>query len=139
MTAARKEGQAGIVRRAPTPAQARGAEAERLAERFLADRGVHTIARNVRCRGGEVDLVCLAAEVLVFVEVRLRASAMFGGAAQSITPHKQRRLIVAARWWLANAGRAHAQRACRFDALLLSRLDIGAIDWITGAFDAPES
>lgn len=139
MAATRKEGQAGIVRRPPTPAQARGAQAERLAEAFLAGHGVSTIARNVRCRGGEVDLVCLAHDLLVFVEVRLRGSDSFGGAAQSITTRKQQRLIIAARWWLAYAGRAHAGRACRFDALLLSRLDMTAITWIPGAFDAPES
>lgn len=110
-----------------------------MAEAFLAGRGVRTIARNVRCRGGEVDLVCLAGDVLVFVEVRLRGNDMFGGAAQSITTRKQQRVIIAARWWLATAGSMHARRSCRFDALLLNRLDITAIDWIPGAFDAPES
>lgn len=100
---------------------------------------VRTIARNVRCRGGEVDLVCLAGDTLVFVEVRLRGNDRFGGAAQSITAHKQQRVIIAARWWLATAGRSHAGRACRFDAILLSRLDSTTIEWIPAAFDAPES
>ena len=126
--------------RAGAPMQAehlrRGAAAEALAAAHLAGRGLAILARNVRCRGGEVDLIADDAGCVVFVEVRLRKSARFGGAAASITATKQRRVILAAQHWLTGAGRAHAQRPCRFDAVLLDGLDATRIEWIRGAFDA---
>lgn len=128
-----------IVRPPHHCAQGRGAEAEAIAERYLAARGLTVLARNVRCRGGEIDLVGLDRGTLVFVEVRLRSGTRFGGAAASITSRKQQRIILAARWWLAGAGRGHAQRACRFDAVLLDGLHEGGIEWIPAAFDASGS
>jgi putative endonuclease len=108
-----------------------GPLAEELAARFLEARGLTVLARNVRCRGGEIDLVCRAEKTLVFVEVRLRRSACCGGAAASITARKQQRVILAARHYLA----AHEQsdRACRFDCVLL---DGEKIDWLRDAFSA---
>lgn len=108
---------------------AAGARAEERAARFLAAQGLHVIARNHRCRGGEVDLVCRDGATLVFVEVRLRTGRNFGGAAASITPAKQRRIALAARHYLAGK----PWPACRFDAVLL---DGESIEWIRNAFDA---
>ncbi len=125
---------------ATEPAQAahlqRGAAAETLAAAHLEAHGLRILARNVRCRGGEVDLIALDRDALVFVEVRLRRNGRFGGAAASITAAKQRRVILAAQHWLAGAGRAHAGRPCRFDAVLLDALAHERIDWLKGAFDA---
>ncbi len=120
----------------PTPAQARGAAAETLAAEHLAAHGLRVIARNVRCRGGEVDLVCLDRSHVVFVEVRLRSNGRFGGAAESITAAKQRRVLIAAQWWLGGAGRRFRDAPCRFDAVLLDALDPARLTWLPGAFDA---
>lgn len=106
-----------------------GARAEEQAARFLAERGLKILARNYRCRGGEIDLVCRDGAILVFVEVRLRTNRDFGGAAASITPAKQRRITLAANHYLAGK----PLPACRFDAVLLDGADI---DWIRNAFDA---
>ena len=125
---------------AEEPAQAahlqRGTAAEALAAQHLEGHGLRILARNVRCRGGEVDLIALDGEAVAFVEVRLRSNARFGGAAASITAAKQQRVILAARHWLAGAGRSHAARPCRFDAVLLDGLDARRIEWLQGAFDA---
>ena len=110
----------------------RGAAAEALAEQFLSRQGLRVVARNYRCRGGEIDLVCEDGRTVVFVEVRLRSRADFGGAAASITGHKQRRIVLAARHYLA----AQPERPCRFDAVLLDSLDAGRIQWLRNAFDA---
>ncbi len=128
--------QEAIVGAPTTAAQARGRAAEELAARFLAARGVRILARNVRCRGGEIDLIGLDRGTVAFIEVRLRGNARFGGAAASITASKRQRIIHAARWWLAGAGRHAAAHPCRFDALLLQRLDEADMQWIRGAFDA---
>lgn len=125
-----------IVRAAPETTQARGGAAEDAVARFLARAGLRVIGRNVHCRGGEVDLVCLEGVTVVFVEVRLRTNSRFGGAAESITATKRRRIVHAARWWLAGAGQRYARHPCRFDAALLASLDERDIDWIRGAFDA---
>lgn len=119
-----------------SPAQARGAAAETLAAQHLAKHGLSVLARNVRCRGGEVDLVAQDGRTIVFVEVRLRSHAGFGGAAGSITAAKQARVILAAQYWLAGAGRRYAGQPCRFDAVLLDALDAGRVEWLRGAFDA---
>lgn len=111
-----------------TNRQARGAEAEALAARFLAERGLRLVERNFRVRGGEIDLVCREGETTVFVEVRMRSRADYGGAAASITAAKKAKIVLAARHWLVR----HGERPCRFDAVLLDGK--GEIEWIRDAF-----
>ena len=72
-----------------------GPAAEALAARFLTTRGLAIVGRNYRCRGGEIDIIARDGGTVVFVEVRLRRSAEYGGAAESITARK-RRLTVSA-------------------------------------------
>jgi putative endonuclease len=105
----------------------RGAAAEALAADYLEARGLVIVARNYRCRGGEIDLIARNRDLLVFVEVRLRSGAAFGGAAASITAAKRRRIALAARHYLAAIGR---EPPCRFDAVLLDALDAGRIEWL---------
>lgn len=105
----------------------RGAAAEALAARFLQERGLDVVARNYRCRGGEIDLIARDGATLVFVEVRLRSGNAFGGAAASITAGKRRRLAFAARHYL---GRLKAEPPCRFDAILLDALAPERIEWL---------
>lgn len=107
----------------------KGSDAELQAAGYLMRHGLKVLKRNYRCRGGEIDLVCLDGATLVFVEVRLRSNRNFGGAAASITPAKQRRITLAANHYLAGK----PLPACRFDAVLL---DGTAIDWIRNAFQA---
>jgi putative endonuclease len=111
--------------------QSSGRLAEDLAARFLERRGLAVLARNVRCRGGELDLVCRDGKTLVFIEVRLRRNAAYGGAGASITTRKQQRVVLAARHYLAKHDQS--DRACRFDCVLL---DGEKIDWLRDAFAA---
>ena len=116
-----------------TLARSSGEDAEALAAAYLERQGLQLLARNWRVRGGEIDLVCVDGDSLVFVEVRLRRSAAFGGAAASIDGAKQRRLIHAARHYLLNYG---GDRPCRFDAVLLDDLSEGGLRWLKNAFVA---
>ncbi len=113
-----------------------GAAAEKLAAAYLARRGLRVLERNWRIRGGEIDLVCADGGTLVFVEVRLRTRTEFGGAIESITLAKQRRLILAARHYLVAHGTQAAERPCRFDVVLLDGLDQSHLEWIRNAFSA---
>ena len=109
-----------------------GARAEALAAEFLAAQGITILERNFRRRCGELDLVARDGETLVFVEVRLRTSTEFGGAAASITPAKRAKLAAAAGHYLAGLPRTPA---CRFDAVLLDALDPARIEWLRNIVD----
>ena len=111
-----------------------GRQAEDLAARFLEKKKLRIIARNYRCRGGEIDLICRNGRTLVFVEVRLRRNSAFGGAAESITNSKQRRIILAAQHYLA--ANVKTECACRFDCILLDGRTEDHIEWIRDAFTA---
>ena len=121
------------------PALARpraGERWERHAETFLTTRGMQSVARNHRCRGGELDLVMLADAVLVFVEVRYRRGARYGSAVESIDAHKQRRLICAAEDFLMRHPQ-WANHPCRFDVIALyGDANTPGCHWIAGAFSA---
>jgi putative endonuclease len=124
-----------IVGAYPSSAQERGLLAEDRAIAWLIGQGLELVARNVRCRGGEVDVVCLERDTLVFTEVRLRTDSRYGGALESITAGKRKRILFAARWWLAVHGREHQHRPCRFDVVLFDNAGADAPQWIRDAFE----
>ncbi len=110
----------------------RGQQAEHSAEAHLSRAGLQTLARNWRARGGELDLVMRDGEMLVFVEVRARSSAAFGGAAGSITASKQRRVINAAKQFLMKH-QEHVEREARFDVVSFEK--DGRLSWLKAAFE----
>jgi putative endonuclease len=114
-----------------SPRQQQGFDAEARAEALLAERGLWPVARNVRFRGGEIDLVMRDGADWVFVEVRSRADTRWGGAAASIDARKQRRLALAARLFLMRRFGDGAWPACRFDVVAF---EAGVPRWIRGAF-----
>jgi len=103
-----------------------GARCEEAAARFLESRGLTIVGRNFRTRRGEIDIIARDGEVLVFVEVRLRSSAAFGGAAASITGVKCARLVAAAGAYLTRLG---SEPPCRFDAVLFDGPDGSRLTW----------
>jgi len=108
-----------------------GEDAEQMAAVFLQKQGLKLLERNYRCRFGEIDLILRDKQTLVFAEVRLRKNRNFGGAAASITPQKQTRLIHTAQHYLS---RQHNPPPCRFDVILLDALADNHIEWIPNAF-----
>lgn len=118
-----------------------GAAGEQRALLHLQAAGLRLVARNFKSPGrggGEVDLIMREPDgTLVFVEVRQRASASHGGAAASVGWAKQRRIIFAARHYLARLAYCPP---CRFDVVALQGAGTdGAepqVQWIRAAFDA---
>ena len=100
-------------------ASARGDAVETAACNFLQQQGLQPLARNARARGGELDLVMRDGNAVVFVEVRYRASAAFGGGAASVDAGKRRRLVHAAQIFLQRHPQ-FATAACRFDVIAAS-------------------
>ena len=113
----------------------KGAREEDLALQYLEARGLRLLDRNFRARGGELDLVLRDAEMLVIVEVRKRAYAGYGSAAESVDARKQSRIVMAARALLAQRPEL-ARLPARFDVVTLDASD--RIDWIQAAFEAAE-
>ena len=113
-----------------------GDAGEALALAHLERQGLTLVQRNYRvaagpnARGGEVDLILRERDgTLVFVEVRARSSAAFGGAAASVTVSKQRRLVLAAQHFLR---RYSTLPPCRFDVVAIEG---ESVQWLRGAFD----
>jgi len=107
-----------------------GRRAEALCAQLLERAGLAVMARNFRCRMGEIDLIAREGKTLVFCEVRLRHGQSFGGAAESITAAKRGRIVAAARFYLAGK----PESDCRFDVMLLDGLDAKRVHWIRDAF-----
>jgi len=81
-----------------------GLEAEQQATDFLASLGWVILARNVRSKLGELDIVARDQDVTVFVEVRARGPGAWESALESVTREKARRVVRAARWYAATRG-----------------------------------
>jgi putative endonuclease len=111
-----------------------GDQGEADALRHLQAAGLKLITRNYRCPGGELDLVMLDQQTLVFVEVRFRRDRNFGGALASINTRKQQRLLLAAQRFL-QTHREYQKLRGRFDVVSLEG-DAGApkLQWIKDAF-----
>jgi putative endonuclease len=106
-----------------------GARAEDLCAQLLEGAGLRVLARNWRCRHGEIDLIAEEGGTLVFAEVRMRSSAGFGGAAESITAAKRSRLLAAARLYLS----LRREVPARFDVFLIDGAT-ARVQWIRDAF-----
>lgn len=122
-----------------TTRQLSGDQGEARAERFLHDSGLRTVMRNYRCRAGELDLVMLDAsdappEILVFVEVRLRAPDALVDPIETVDANKQRKLILAARHFLL-ARPEFQDYPCRFDVIGLESPQQPP-RWVRNAFEA---
>jgi putative endonuclease len=107
-----------------------GDAAEDRALAYLLRQGLQLRTRNFRCKGGEIDLIMNERETLVFIEVRKRSSMRYGGAAASVTPVKQARLIRAANLYLAQYS---APPPCRFDVIAFEQ---ERMSWLKNAFAA---
>lgn len=121
-----------------TKAQGDGAEDQALA--YLLREGLVLLARNFKTPGrggGEVDLIMQDRDgTLVFVEVRLRSSAAFGGPLASVDARKRRRLVLAAQHYLMDQA---CTPPCRFDVVGVAQClgqEPPVLEWVKAAFDA---
>ncbi len=119
---------------ADAPHLQRGRAAEDLAATHLTAQGLQILSRNYRVAGGEIDLIARHGAELVFVEVRSRRSAAFGSAAESVTPAKRRRILLAAQHYLLGLN-LRTPPPCRFDIVSITgTVDGGHLDWLRNAF-----
>lgn len=114
-----------------THRKSKGNKAETQACAYLQAKGLKLITKNFSTKSGEIDLIMDDNDTLVFIEVRYRKNTDFGGAAASVTPKKQQRIIKAA---LAYQQHSAPQSAMRFDVIAIEGSEM-KIEWIKSAFD----
>lgn len=117
--------------------QALGRQGEAAAREYLRRRGIRILVENFTCAAGEVDLIGRERGVLVFIEVKTRTSDAFGPPHLAVHRRKQRQIVRAAQWYLAEQRTPDAPS--RFDVLAVTfREDRGPprIDWVKDAFPA---
>jgi putative endonuclease len=122
-------------RAAPAERRSFGNEAEEAAVRFLVAEGWKVLARNWTCRYGELDVVAERGDILCFVEVRMRSTAVWGDPAHTVSFAKQRRVVKAALHYLF--AYELGERMMRFDVIsVVGRGERATVEHIPGAFDA---
>jgi putative endonuclease len=111
---------------------------ERYVCAFLAERNVQIIDTNFHSRFGEIDVVALDQEVLVFIEVRFRRASRFGSAVSSVTQKKQHKIIQTAHTFRSDHP-AYCHRTCRFDIIGIdTHRQHTQVRWLKAAFTATE-
>jgi len=124
----------GQTRQARCAKDAVGAHGERVAARHLEGAGMRVLDRNWRCADGELDLVAVDGDVLVFCEVKTRSGAGFGAPAEAVVRSKAARIRrLALRWIAEHPG--HGGRI-RFDVVgvVLPRAGAAEVTHIPAAF-----
>ncbi len=117
--------------------QAVGRRGEEAARVYLRRRGVRILAENFACAAGEIDLIGREGDTLLFIEVKARTSAAFGPPHLAVHRRKQRQIVRAAQWYLAE--RRMPEVPCRFDVLAVTFPAGGGaprVDWVRDAFPA---
>ncbi len=96
-----------------------GKRGEKRAERYLRRQGYRLVIRNYTCPAGEIDLVMLDGEVIVFTEIKTRTDTDTEQAIRAVDLAKRRHLIAAARYFLMQTRRQ--EHPCRFDVVAILR------------------
>jgi len=110
-----------------------GQEGEDRAAKFLIEQGYRILERNYRTKSGEIDLIALDKDEVVFVEVKTRTSDVFGAPELAVNPRKQRSMIKAALGYIKYK-KLH-QVPCRFDVVTVSAAAGQKVELIRNAFE----
>ena len=108
---------------------------ETQAKQYLQKQGLKILEQNAHAYRGEIDLVCLDHDTVVFVEVRYRNTTSFANSLESIGYLKQKKLIKAAEYYLLKKGWTE-KKYCRFDVIAIDGCKPSKIHWIKDAFQA---
>ena len=114
-----------------------GRMAENIAADYLDKQGIKIVHRNFHSRFGEIDLIGLEKQTLLFIEVRFRKNEKHLTVVETINQHKCRKIILTSEYFL-NKHRNYQSCQCRYDVIAITgNLDESAIEWIKNAFRLP--
>ena len=105
--------------------RAKGNKGEKQAVKFLRKKGYQILSTNFKCKLGEIDIIAKKDDVIVFIEVKFRENFSFGMANESISPQKINKLILTAKYWIAQEG---IEVPCRFDVISINNNEIEQIE-----------
>lgn len=105
-----------------------GAHGEDRATAWYRQHGYEVVARNWRCRDGELDLIVTRGDCLVVCEVKTRSSLTYGHPAEAVTHTKQRRIRGLASRWLAEGRAPFPPREIRFDVAAVLPDEVSVIE-----------
>lgn len=114
-----------------------GRAGEKLAEDYLRGRGLKLLERRFSTPAGEIDLIMRDGGTLVFVEVKTRSDEQYARPQDAVGLLKQRRLLRAARWYLARRGLAAAPCRCDVVAVVFDERGQPHLTHLAGAFTPP--
>lgn len=118
------------------PANAAGKIAEEIAADYLAKHDLKLITQNFHSRFGEIDLIALQRDILVFIEVRYRKNERFLAVVETIDARKRQKLVATSEYYLLKH-KAYQDYQCRYDVIAITgELDKPVIEWIKNAFQA---
>ncbi|MGK0442543.1 MAG: putative endonuclease [Pseudohongiellaceae bacterium] len=111
-----------------------GQEVEQLAAKYLTRYQLRVLEFNYLCRRGEIDLVMLEGDCIVFVEVRYRKNNSHGTPLETVDKRKQAKLLFAAEHYIQQHHYEHMN--CRFDVIAANSDYTGELhfDWVKNAF-----
>ncbi len=112
--------------------RADGARYEDAAVRYLKEKGYQIVERNYQNRCGEIDIIALDGEALVFLEIKFRKSARCGSPLEAVDSRKQERICRTAMGYFAQYG-YYGDGACRFDVLGID--GTGLVTHVRNAFE----
>ena len=113
-----------------------GRQVENNACEYLKKQGLKLVARNYRCRSGEIDLIMQDGKILVFIEVRFRTSHSYGTGLDSVTKAKQLKIIRAAEYYLLVKHLTY-KISCRFDVISATfKEEKFDFFWVKNAFES---
>jgi len=98
---------------------------------FVQKLGMRPLCKNYRKATGEIDLICMDKDAIVFIEVKARASSKRGLPQEAVTPSKQRKIVKTALMYLKEHRLGDVRM--RFDVIAI---EAGEITHIRAAFDA---
>ena len=104
------------------------------AQKYLRKKGYKIIEKNYTTKLGEVDLIALYGDLLVFIEVKTRTSTAYGNPADAVDYFKQKKYVLLAENYLA-FNKDHKNKAVRFDVVEVLNNEINHIE---GAFYADD-
>ena len=118
------------------PANQSGNKAEDIAGKYLSKQNIRILDRNFHCRYGEIDLIGLDDQCLVFIEVRYRKDEYYMSVFETIDKHKCRKLVTTSEYYLTTH-RKYRNMTCRYDVIgITGELTAPVIEWIKNAFQA---
>ena len=121
-----------ISRKAPP---SKGSSAELFAQQYLESQGLVAYANNFFNRAGEIDLIMKDGQTLVFIEVKYRKTASFGGPLAAVSASKQQKIKQCAAFFLLQEKLNAYNTDCRFDVVgLLGDIHAPEVTWLKNAF-----